>query len=162
MHPACIGIGSNLHDRAAYISAAIDALARLPATALIAHAPPIETDPVGPVEQGPFLNTAALIETTLTPRALVESLLAIEAAAGRDRAASARWGPRTLDLDLLLYGDLVIDEPGLTVPHPRMHERRFVLQPLAAIAPHARHPALNRTVADLLAALSDLPAPAGA
>ncbi len=97
-----------------------------------------ETEPVGPVEQGPFLNGAVRIETDLGPRELLERLLAVEQRLGRVR--EERWGPRTIDLDLLLYGDLVVDEPGLTVPHPRLHERRFALEPLADLAPSLEIP----------------------
>ena len=97
-----------------------------------------ETDPVGPVEQGPFLNGAVRIETDLAPRELLERLLAVEERLGRVRRE--RWGPRTIDLDLLLYGDDVVDEPGLTVPHPRLHERRFALEPLSDLAPSLEIP----------------------
>ena len=99
-----------------------------------------------------FLNAAAAIETDLDATALLDGLLEIEAALGRDRTAAAA-GPRPIDLDLLLFGDLVIAEPGLTVPHPRMHQRRFVLEPLCQIAPNAWHPGRQKTVAELLAVL---------
>jgi 2-amino-4-hydroxy-6-hydroxymethyldihydropteridine diphosphokinase len=105
------------------------------------------------VRQGPYLNAAALLETALGARALLDALLAIERARGRDRAGAARWGPRTLDLDLLLYGDRIIDEPGLTVPHPRMHERLFVLRPLALIAPEMIVPTCRLSVGALLSRL---------
>jgi 2-amino-4-hydroxy-6-hydroxymethyldihydropteridine diphosphokinase len=93
-----------------------------------------ETDPVGVVDQPRFLNAAAALETSLAPRELLDLLLAVERDLGRDRSAG-RWGPRTVDLDLLLVGDTVLDEPGLTVPHPRLHERRFVLEPLLELDP---------------------------
>lgn len=135
------------------MEAARAGLVGLAGTELIAFAEPVETDPVGPVEQGAYLNSAAVVRTTLSPRELLAGLLAIERAAGRDRSKELRWGPRTLDLDLLLYGQRIIDEPGLAVPHPRMHERAFVLGPLASIAPHIRHPTLGQTIGELLASL---------
>ena len=113
-----------------------------------------ETAPVGGVPQGLYLNAAATLRTGLSPRELLDGLLAIERAHGRDRLTEARWGPRTLDLDLILYGDLIINEPGLVLPHPRMHERSFVLEPLAEIAPGWVVPGRGRTVSDLLAGLS--------
>lgn len=151
---ACIALGSNIGDRASALDAAFARLATLPECVLIARSEPVETEPVGPVPQGIFLNAAAVIETTLPPRDLLEAILAIESAGGRDRSRTERWGPRTIDLDLLLYGDRIIAEPGLMVPHPRMHQRRFVLEPLSAIAPDALHPVLMRTVREML---EDLP-----
>jgi len=94
-----------------------------------------ETDPVGYEDQPRFLNGAALVETTLTPRQLLDLLLDVERRLGRVRGAGPRFGPRTIDLDLLLYGDEIVDEPGLQVPHPRLHERRFALEPLAELEP---------------------------
>jgi 2-amino-4-hydroxy-6-hydroxymethyldihydropteridine diphosphokinase len=109
-----------------------------------------ETEPVGVVDQPSFLNGAVAVETTRDPRALLELLLEIERSLGRVRRE--RWGPRTVDLDLLLYGDVVVDEPGLSVPHPHLHERRFVLEPLAELAPGLEIPGRGR-VSELLAAL---------
>jgi 2-amino-4-hydroxy-6-hydroxymethyldihydropteridine diphosphokinase len=148
---AYVALGSNLGDRRAALGGAITALAQLPGTILMAASPVIETAPVGPVEQGPFLNAVVAVQTTLTPRELLAALHNLERRAGRHRRE--RWGPRTLDLDLLLYGCLTLDEPGLTIPHPRLHERRFVLQPLAAIASHVVIPGLGQTVSRLLRTL---------
>ena len=110
-----------------------------------------ETDPVGVVDQPRFLNGAVALDTELSPRELLEALLSIERRLGRVRDGT-RWGPRTIDLDLLLYGDEVVDEPGLRVPHPRLHERRFTLEPLAELDPELVVPGAGR-VSDLLAAL---------
>jgi len=151
---ACVGLGSNLGDRAATIRCAIEELSRLSRTRLVASSSLHETAPVGGVPQGPYLNAAAVIETSLSPRELLGQLLRIERAAGRDRAKEQRWGPRTLDLDLILFAARIISEPDLKVPHPLMHERMFVLEPLAEIAPRAVHPVLNRTVIELRDAFS--------
>ena len=127
---AYIGLGSNLGDREATILAAVERLAEEPGIEVEGVSTLRETDPVGPVlDQPRFLNGAVVVETTLAPRRLLDTLLAIEAELGRTRMGPP-GGPRTLDLDLLLYGDERIDEPGLEVPHPRLHEREFVLEPL--------------------------------
>lgn len=110
-----------------------------------------ETEPVGVVDQPPFLNGAVELETSLSPRLLLEALLRVEQELGRTRDGT-RWGPRTIDLDLLLYADQVVDEPGLRVPHPRLHERRFALEPLAEVRPELLVPGAG-TVSELLAAL---------
>ncbi len=146
-----IGIGSNLGDRAANIAAAVARLGELPGTELVKMSSLIETEPVGPMAQGRFLNGAVELETTLEPRVLLDGLQGIEAVRGRVRAE--RWGPRTIDLDLLLYDDRVINAPGLQVPHPRMAEREFVLAPLAEIAPNAVYPLSGKSVGELLADL---------
>jgi len=149
---AAIAIGSNLGDREAAVQRAFGSLGAL---GPVERGPVIETDPIGPPGQGAYLNSAAVVETTLGPREVLETLLAIERSTGRERARSQRWGPRELDLDLVLFGDAVIDEPGLEVPHPRMHERRFVLEPLSAIWPDAMHPVLGVTVGELLTLIGD-------
>lgn len=151
---AAIGLGSNVGDRASHLNAAVDALRTLPFTRLVAVSSVHETEPVGPVAQSHYLNAAAVIETSLAPLELLAAMHAIEASRGRRRESEQRWGPRTLDLDLLLYGEERVEAGGLTVPHPRMHERAFVLEPLREIAAAwvvPGHP--GRTVAMLADAL---------
>lgn len=131
MSRAYVGLGSNLGDRRAHLTAALSGLARL--GTVVGGSPVYETAPIGRADQGPFENAVVAIETELDPEALLESLLAIEAEAGRERRE--RWGPRTLDLDILWYDGLTIASEGLTVPHPRIRERRFVLAPLVYLAP---------------------------
>jgi 2-amino-4-hydroxy-6-hydroxymethyldihydropteridine diphosphokinase len=131
---AYVGLGANLGDREQTLSAAVDALAGEMGIEVVAVSTLRETEPVGVGEQPRYLNGAAELETTLTARDLLDRLLAVEQRFGRVRIPGEH-GPRTLDLDLLLYGDQVLEEPGLTVPHPRVHERRFVLEPLAELAP---------------------------
>jgi 2-amino-4-hydroxy-6-hydroxymethyldihydropteridine diphosphokinase len=131
---AYVGLGANLGDRERTLLAAADALAAEEGIEVVSVSTLRETEPVGVGEQPRFLNGAAELETTLTARELLDRLLAVEQRFGRVRIPGEH-GPRTLDLDLLLYGDEVIDEQGLTVPHPRLHERRFVLEPLAELAP---------------------------
>jgi 2-amino-4-hydroxy-6-hydroxymethyldihydropteridine diphosphokinase len=152
-HPATayIGLGANLGDRASALRQAarqIGALGRVTAVSSL-----YETEPVGFREQPPFLNAVIALETDLPPAALFETLLGIERDLGRVR--SFRNAPRILDLDVLLLDDLILNTPELTVPHPRMHERVFVLAPLAEIAPDLRHPALDTSVSNLFAALPD-------
>ena len=131
---AYVGLGANLGDRQRTLRAAVEALAAEDGIAVAAVSTLRETDPVGVGEQPRFLNGVVAIETTLAPRELLGRLLAVEQRFGRVRVAGEH-GPRTLDLDLLLYGREQIDEPGLTVPHPHLHERRFVLEPLAELVP---------------------------
>ncbi len=154
---AAIALGSNLESRfggpADNLREAIrrlDDLGHLEAVSQF-H----ETDPVGYANQPRFVNAAALLETEVLPLDLLHGLLAIEHSMGRDRASSPPKGPRIIDLDLLLYGTVVLDDPALTLPHPALHERRFVLQPLAEIAPSWQHPTLRRTVKQLLRDLDD-------
>ena len=146
-----IGIGSNVGDRRGHIELARRELAKLERTELRGFSPVYETEPVGPVAQGAYLNAAAELETRLDPFELLDGLAAIERQAGRlPQDKRVKWGPRTLDLDILLYGDRVISGDELVVPHPMMHERWFVLKPLTDLDPGAVHPLLEMTVGDLL------------
>lgn len=148
---ACIALGSNLGDRAAHLAQALRELAASPGVDVEAVSRWYQTDPVGPPPQGPYLNAAVRVRTTLAPHELLARLLEIEAAAGRERGPE-RDLPRTLDLDLLLYGDLVLEAEDLVVPHPRMHERAFVLVPLAEVAGDRAHPVLAVTIDALASA----------
>ena len=131
---AYVALGANLENPAVQVMAGFAALAALPRTRLVAQSSLYRTTPVGYADQPDFINAAAAVETALCPRELLEALLAIEASHGRERKFPN--APRTLDLDMLLYGELQLHEGGLTIPHPRMHERAFVLVPLNEIAPH--------------------------
>jgi len=131
---AYVGLGANLGDREASLWRALDELAASPGIELVAVSSFRETDPVGYLDQPRFLNAAAALETGLPPRELLGRLLEIERGLGRTREGP-RFGPRKIDLDLLVYGEEQLDEPGLTVPHPRLHERRFALEPLAELEP---------------------------
>ena len=135
MARAFVGLGSNLGEREVTLRAAVKRLRALPETEVLNVSSFRDTEPVGYTDQPRFLNAAVELETALSARALLGALLELERAFGRDRSAGPAMGPRTLDLDLLLYGDETIDEPLLTVPHPRLHERRFVLEPLAELDP---------------------------
>ncbi len=141
MHTAYIGVGSNLGERELTIRDAIELLAAEPELEVEAVSSIRETDPVGVVDQPRFLNAALRLATDLAPFPLLERLLAVEQQLGRVR--NERYGPRTIDLDLLLYGDEIVDEPGLRVPHPRLAERRFVLEPLADLDPGLVVPGLG-------------------
>ena len=147
-----IGLGGNLGDVSATLASAFDALDAMPQTRLFARSSIYRSPAWGMTDQPAFLNAVAALDTALEPAALLAELLRIERAAGRERVGEIRWGPRTLDLDLLLYADAVIERPGLRVPHPHLHERAFVLLPLAEIAPDAIVPGRGR-VADLLTAV---------
>jgi 2-amino-4-hydroxy-6-hydroxymethyldihydropteridine diphosphokinase len=130
-----VGLGANLEDPRAQIDRALELLAEEDGVEVVAVSTLRETDPVGYEDQPRFLNGAAELRTTLGARELLERLLEIERRMGRVRGEGPRFGPRTIDLDLLLYGDEVIDEPGLEIPHPRLHERAFALEPLAELDP---------------------------
>ncbi|HMI30080.1 MAG TPA: 2-amino-4-hydroxy-6-hydroxymethyldihydropteridine diphosphokinase [Gaiellaceae bacterium] len=132
---AFVGLGSNLGDREGTLRAAVGRLRSLSGTRVVGVSTLRNTEPVGYVDQPRFLNGVVELDTELSARRLLGVLLELERDFGRDRSASAPRGPRTLDLDLLLYGDEEIEEPGLEVPHPRLHERRFVLEPLAELDP---------------------------
>lgn len=153
---AHIGLGSNLGDRKAILDGAVAQLRQTPELIVRSVSTYQETKPVGgPAGQRPFLNAAAVLETTLEPNALLHRLQEIEADAGRVR--TVRWGERTLDLDVLLFGDEIIHTPELSVPHPRMGVRRFVLVPLEEIAPDGRDPLTGRSISELRANLDRRP-----
>lgn len=152
MVEAYIGIGSNLGDRRDLCSRALGLLGMLPHSRLIAYSSAYETEPVGDVG-GVFVNLVARVDTELPVRRLLSILQETERGLGRD--IDRRSGPRTMDLDLLLYGDQVIHDGDLVVPHARLHERRFVLTPLAEVTRNLVHPVLGQTVSTLLAALHD-------
>ena len=154
---ATLGLGSNLGEREQHLAVACSALRNLPHTDGVDASRVFETDPVGGPPQGPYLHAVVRIRTGLAARALLESLLEIERLGGRERGGP-RFGPRSLDLDLLLYGDNRVDEVGLQVPHPRLPQRRFVLAPLCDLAAAERHPVLGDSFAELLRKLPDDPA----
>lgn len=151
MERVYIGLGSNLAEPREQLRAAVKALADLPASRLVALSSLYISDPLGPPDQPRYNNAVAVLETTQAPLELLDALQAIEQAQGRERKTD-RWGPRTLDLDILLYGDRLIDEPRLTVPHYHLHARPFVLYPLAEVAPETLQLADGRHLDDLLAA----------
>jgi 2-amino-4-hydroxy-6-hydroxymethyldihydropteridine diphosphokinase len=147
---AYVGLGANLGNRTGTLRQAVSLLAAVDGVDVLAVSELRETDPVGVVDQPRFLNGAAALETTISARELLDTLLAIERSLGRERVE--RWGARTVDLDLLLYGTEIVDDPGLRVPHPRLHERRFALEPLAELDPELVIPGRGG-VSEVLAAL---------
>jgi 2-amino-4-hydroxy-6-hydroxymethyldihydropteridine diphosphokinase len=149
-----IGIGANLDDPEVQVRTALRELDGVPGTRLAAGSSLYRNPPMGPPDQPDYVNAVAMLETALEPEPLLDALLAIEAAHGRERGR--RWGERVLDLDLLLYGDRRVDTPRLTVPHPGIAERRFVLEPLAELDPQLRVPGLG-SVGELLAACPATP-----
>ena len=146
---AYLSLGSNMGDREHHLRHAIKRLEQLGRIAAVSAW--YETEPVEFTDQAWFLNCAVALETTKTPKELMAALLGLEQKSGRQR--TQRKGPRTIDIDILLFGETVLSTPGLIIPHPAMHARRFVLEPLAEIAPEARHPALQKTIRELLAEL---------
>ncbi len=150
-HQAYLSVGSNLGDRERYIEMGIEALRRTRGCVVEQASGLLETKPYGLEEQPDFLNGAVALRTLLSPRELLEQIHRIEREAGRERLV--HWGPRTLDLDLIFYDDLILDQEDLQIPHPDMQNRRFVLEPLAQIAPWLRHPLLQKTVRQMLGEL---------
>ena len=148
---AYIAMGSNLGNRAATLGRAVEMLGRSPGVSVGSVSRLVETEPVGgPPGQGRYLNGAVAIRTTLSSPELLRRLKEIEKSLGRDRSVEPRWGPRTCDLDIALMGEQVVNEADLVIPHPRMHQRRFVLEGLAELAPAAAHPVRHKTMAQLL------------
>jgi 2-amino-4-hydroxy-6-hydroxymethyldihydropteridine diphosphokinase len=150
---AYIGTGSNMGDREAYCEEAVRLVSRFPATSIIRVSSLYETAPMERTDQDWFINCVTAVRTTLSPHELLRACQEVEQLLGRKR--SVRFGPRTIDMDILFYGDRIIQEPGLTIPHPRAHERRFVLEPMAEIAPELTHPALRKTVVQILKELQN-------
>ena len=155
---AYVGLGSNLGEREGLLRSAIEQLSQLPDTRLGRVSSLYDTAPVGELDQPNFLNAVVQLETALTARQLLWNLLLIERRLGRVRHAAQRYGPRTIDLDLVLFGDQVIDTPDLKLPHPEYHRRAFVLVPLAEIEPRLVHPLLGLTAEELLARVEERPA----
>lgn len=148
MKTAYLGLGSNLGNRMAFLRGGRDALVDKPGIDLVCTSGVYETEAIGgPPDNPQFLNTALQISTTLTPQELLQACLSVEDDFGRSRPV--RWAPRTLDIDILFYEDLVVCEEDLTIPHPRLHERAFVLAPLLEIAPDFRHPLLDQSVSEI-------------
>lgn len=153
METAYIGVGSNLGDREENCLGAVDRMVRMPACRVRGRADLFQTEPVGVRDQDWFVNTVVRLDTALEPKTLLEGLLRIETDMGRVRRK--RWDARTIDLDILLFGERTIDDPDLRVPHPLLHQRRFVLVPLVQLAPELRHPVLGVSMRELLARLPE-------
>jgi 2-amino-4-hydroxy-6-hydroxymethyldihydropteridine diphosphokinase len=153
-HRAYIGIGSNLGDRKANILEAVDRVSKLPATRVVRASSLYESEPLGDAKTW-FVNSVIELETEFAPEALLRRLKAIETAMGRRRVKGKRWGSRIIDLDILLCDREVVEKRSLKIPHPEMHKRRFVLLPLAELAPQVVHPHLGQSVSALLATLKD-------
>jgi len=153
MHIAFIGLGSNIGDKVANLKKAIEELGKIQGNKVLAVSSFYKTEPVGGVEQDWFVNAAAKVETGLAPKSLLKALLDIEKNLGRVR--DIKWGPRIIDLDILLYDDLIIAEEGLIIPHPYLYERGFVLVPLAEIAAEVMHPELKKSMSELMNGLHD-------
>jgi 2-amino-4-hydroxy-6-hydroxymethyldihydropteridine diphosphokinase len=149
---AYVGLGANLGPREATLLRAVELISAMPGVQALELSSFIETEPVGVTDQPDFVNGALAVETTLSARELLDALLGVERELGRVRKDGERWGPRAIDLDLLLFGDETHDDPGLTVPHPRLHERRFALGPLAELEPGLEIPGRG-SVSALLAEL---------
>ena len=152
-HDAFVGLGANVGDRLATLEATVESIDEIDDVQVLDTSGIYETAPVGGPDQEPYLNAVVRTSTTLTPHDLLRELQLLEAAFGRDRSREERWGPRTLDLDILLYGELVLDSPDLVVPHPRLHERAFALIPLLEVHPGGRMPD-GRSISQLIAALA--------
>ena len=151
-HTAYIAVGSNLGDKAAHIQQALNLIDQSEHTKILLKSTLIETDPVGYDDQDTFLNGMIKVSTTLTPKKLIHWLMSIEAALKRERLV--KWGPRTIDLDIIYYDDCVTDDSDIILPHPRMQERAFVLEPLGEIAPYAVHPLYKKRTVEMLADLN--------
>ena len=152
-HTAYLGLGSNMGDKEAFLEAGVETLADTKGCIVEKVSEFILTEPVGDVVQEDFLNGVLKLKTLFTPQELLVKLKEIEQENGRER--NVRWGPRTLDLDILLYDDIIIESTKLKIPHVEMHKRGFVLEPMAQIAPYVHHPILRKTVAEMLADLKE-------
>lgn len=153
-HRVHIGIGSNLGDRRANLAEAIERTGQLPGTRVVRASSLYESEPLGDAKTW-FVNGAIELDTELAPEALLKKLQAIEEAMGRKRVKGKRWGSRIIDLDILLYDQDVIEKRALKIPHPELHTRRFVLLPLAELAPQVVHPQLGQSISTLLATVKD-------